>query len=787
MSMASSAIAAYTVTPLAPDFNPGSLPHVVNSALHLPVDVDVAPDNSDYFFVSQLGGLGSDGSDGDDITKAEGRIVLLDRNTGTVDFTTPFLTIGDTNLFDPIPGVPEVGLFSTAFHPDFATNGKFYVSVAVNYPGPAPSLQPRDPRTPPFKLAIREYTAAPNNITAGASFSKTIIEIDQPSFNHNGSWIGFNPLEATQDNHYLYVTLGDGGDQHDPFQYGQDKNHLLGTVIRVDIDNDDFADPDINYAIPSDNPFVGVDGRDEVWAYGLRNPWRAGFDSQTGDLFVGDVGQGTWEEIHYLPGDVAPTDDRNFGWRLREGFVATPSGGIGGRAPDDNVDPIIAYRHGSGDYRGNSVAGGVVYRGPVEEFHGMYIFADSISGNIWGFDVNDIGVFDDDNPADSLVLLNDALAPASGGYVSIVGFAEDEDGNLLIIDHGFDGAGLGGNIYRLDFVLAGDYNDDGVVNSVDYAVWRENLGAPAGALPNDVDGGVIGADQYNTWNANYGQSLPGQENQSAAPEPTTLVLLIGAASLALGRFGRAMKAAVVAAALLAPAQFADAVAVGLVDNFQDGGVAGWGPDFSNVASSAIDAGPDGVGDHALLASTLGSSGRAGSRLTIVNDDQWTGNWTAAGVTAIEFDALNLGAAELALWLGVAGPHAPGSSGTGSVYVSLDTANLGIETGWNRYRIATLAGDFEEATNHSSGTIADALADVAQLRIFHNIEGRASQTTPNNFIGDVVQAEFYIDNIRFVTVPEPGCAILLAIVSFHTLVLSSRVRLHGDPMGPACRE
>lgn len=531
---AAGAMAAYTVTRLSPNFNPGSMPHVVNTALHLPVDVDVAPGNSDYFFVSQLGGVGSDGSDGDDITKADGRIVLLDRNTGSVDFNTPFLAIGDTSLFEGV-AVPEVGLFSTAFHPDFATNGKFYVSVAVNYPGPAPSLLPRDPRTPPFKLAVREYTADPSDIAAGATFSKTIFEVDQPVFNHNGSWIGFNPMETAQGDNYLYVTLGDGGNQHDPYEYGQDKNHLLGSIVRLDIDGDDFAaDPDRNYAIPGDNPFVDADGLDEIWAYGFRNPWRASFDSATGDMYIGDVGQGTWEEIDRIAGDIGPSDDRNFGWRLREGFVATPTGpNVGGRAPADNVNPILAYRHGNGDFQGNSVAGGIVYRGPVEEFQGMYIFADSVSRNIWGIDLDDIDSFDPNNPSDTLVLLNDALAPQDGNYVSVVSFAEDEQGNLLIVDNGYDVGGLGGNIYRLDFVLAGDYNSDGTVDIADYTVWRNHLGAAAGTLPNDLDGGVIGPDQYDTWKANFGKSQPPLATAASVPEAGSLVQLLGVMSLML--------------------------------------------------------------------------------------------------------------------------------------------------------------------------------------------------------------------------------------------------------------
>jgi hypothetical protein len=537
MLFASPAAADFVVTRLTPNFNPGSLPHVNSTALHLPVDVDFAPGNSDYLFISQLGGLGSDATDGDDITKADGRIVLMDRTTGAVNFNSPFLTIGDTNLFDPVFGAPEVGLFSTAFHPDFATNGLFYVSVAVNYPGGPPSLTPRDPRTPPFKVAIREYVANPNNIAAGASLNRTILEIDQPAFNHNGSWLGFNPLEVAEGNNYLYITMGDGGDQHDPQQYGQDLDSLLGTVMRIDIDGDDFAgDPLRNYAIPADNPFVGTAGRDEIWAYGLRNPWRGSFDSLTGDFFVGDVGQGTWEEINYLPFNTPHDGPRNFGWRAREGFVATPTGGVGGPPPADNVDPLIAYRHGSGNFRGNSVAGGVLYRGPIEELYGMYIFADSISGNIWGLHTDNFGAFDPNNPGETLVRLNNIIRPESGSFVSIVSFAEDEFGNLLIVDHGYDGAGLGGHIYRLDFVLAGDNNGDGLVDAADYVIWRDNLGTSGHAryTAGDADGdGDVDQNDYLAWRANFGNVAPQASLRAGGvvPEPSSLLALCSLALL----------------------------------------------------------------------------------------------------------------------------------------------------------------------------------------------------------------------------------------------------------------
>ncbi len=536
--------ADFAITQLTQDGNPGVMPHRIETPLHLPIDVDYAPGNSDYFFVSQLGGVGNDGADGDEITKAEGRIVLFDRNTGLVDYLNPFLVINDTNLFDPIGVAPEVGLFSTAFHPDFANNGKLYVSVAVNYPGPAPDLSPRDPRNPPFKTVVREYTADPNNLAAGATFSQTVLEVDQPSFNHNGSWMGFNPIESANGEHNLYITWGDGGDQHDPFQYSQDNDSWLGTVLRVNVDGDDFAgDPNRNYAVPADNPFVGEAGLDEIWAYGLRNPWRASFDSETGDFYVGDVGQDTWEEINFLPGDIGPDDDRNFGWRDREGFNATPTGGIGGPAPADNVDPIIAIRHlggGVAGYEGNSIAGGIVYRGPVEEFYGKYIFADSVSGNIWAIDLEDIENFDPATPHGTLERLNGIITPENG-FVSIVSFAEDEEGNLLIVDHGFQGANLGGHLYRLDFVssayIDGDFNGSGQVEQGDLDLVLQNWGdfeIPDGWEARSQFSGQMSQAELDlvlqNWGNDDGQPhfITGDGN---VPEPAGLAVLAGAALL----------------------------------------------------------------------------------------------------------------------------------------------------------------------------------------------------------------------------------------------------------------
>jgi glucose/arabinose dehydrogenase len=162
---------------------------------------------------------------------------------------------------------------------------------------------------------------------------------------------------------YLYAGLGDGGSAGDPFGNAQKTDNLLGKILRIDVDS---AEP---YAIPPDNPFGN-----EIWAYGLRNPWRMSFDKETGDLFIGDVGQNIWEEIDYLPADSA--GGTNFGWDYREGAHEYEGSG-----PAEMVDPIAEYNHPEG---GCSVTGGYVYRGSMPEWNGIYLYGDYCTGFIWG-------------------------------------------------------------------------------------------------------------------------------------------------------------------------------------------------------------------------------------------------------------------------------------------------------------------------------------------------------------------------------------------------------------------
>ncbi len=193
----------------------------------------------------------------------------------------PFLNL--TNLVLSVGN--EQGLLGLAFHPDFETNGFFY----VNYT-----------RTPDGDTVVARYAVSADPDVADPDSVQPVMLVEQPSQRHNAGWIGFGPNDG-----YLYIALGDGGGgPFDPGDNAQNLDNLLGNILRVEVDCDDFpGDPDRNYGIPPNNPFVGIDGADEIWAYGLRNPWRCSLDRETGDLYIGDVGQDLWDELNFQPGN----------------------------------------------------------------------------------------------------------------------------------------------------------------------------------------------------------------------------------------------------------------------------------------------------------------------------------------------------------------------------------------------------------------------------------------------------------------------------------------------------
>ena len=322
------------------------------------------------------------------VVEQGGTIRVFDNDASTASMST-FLDISGR-----ISSGGERGLLGLAFHPNYENNGYFYVNYTD---GSGDTIISR------FEVSGTDPDQAdPNSETL-------ILQYDQPYSNHNGGHIAFGP------DGYLYIASGDGGSGGDPENNGQDPSTLLGNILRIDVDGSQNGN---NYAIPGNNPFVGNNQgyREEVYAYGLRNPWRFSFDSNDGRLFAADVGQNQYEEIDLIE------SGNNYGWNIMEGAHCYNS---------SNCDqtgltlPIWEYDHGEGQ----SVTGGYVYRGSaLSELVGLYIYGDFSSGKIWALDVSDT-----DNPSNSELL---------DSSFNISSFGTDADNELYICS--FDG-----NIYSL--------------------------------------------------------------------------------------------------------------------------------------------------------------------------------------------------------------------------------------------------------------------------------------------------------------------------------------------------
>lgn len=240
----------------------------------------------------------------------------------------------------------ERGLLGMAFHPNYTENGTFF----LNYTD----------RNGNTVIARYQVSADPN--VADANSAEIIFTLNQPYPNHNGGHMTFG------DDGYLYVALGDGGLFGDPLSAGQNPETLLGSILRLDVDTE------TGYAIPEDNPFVVGGGAPEVWAYGLRNPWRFSFDRATGDMYIADVGQNQWEEVNFEPADSL--GGLNYGWNAYEATHVYS----GNAANGEVVIPIAEYDHSLG----NSITGGYVYRGEaLPDLQGVYLYGDFGQGRIW--------------------------------------------------------------------------------------------------------------------------------------------------------------------------------------------------------------------------------------------------------------------------------------------------------------------------------------------------------------------------------------------------------------------
>ena len=410
------------------------------------------------------------------VIEKRGRIRII--KDGTL-LPTPFIDL-DAIIGGGTSDNSEQGLLGLAFHPDYDTNGYFYVDYTAN----SDAFGQED-------TIIARYSVDPANPDiADPNSGVQLIRIDQPFSNHNGGWIEFGPNDG-----YLYVAMGDGGSANDPGNRAQTiTNQLLGKILRLDVDADDFPDDDErNYAIPQDNPFVGVAGDDEIWAYGLRNPYRCGFDSVTGDLYIGDVGQDSREEVDFQPFDS--TGGVNYGWRCMEGTTCTGLSGCTCNAPELTL-PVVDYSHFGGGPFVCSVIGGYPYRGcAIEGLQGRYFYADYCSDQVFTLVMVD-GVATDQ------VQVQNMLTPDVGDVDNIVAFGEDALGELYVVDqqdgHIFkivaaDGSNAcpkdcaadcdgNGELNVLDFVCfqnewqaqnpAGDCDDNGAFNILDFVCYQ---------------------------------------------------------------------------------------------------------------------------------------------------------------------------------------------------------------------------------------------------------------------------------------------------------------------------
>ncbi len=366
---------------------------------------------------------------------------------------TPFLNI-DAIVTGGTSQNSEQGLLGLAFHPNYSGTGPGAGEFFVYYTAVAPANA----------NVVAKYTVSANPDVANPAEIGRLFELADFASNHNGGWMGFGPNDG-----YLYIACGDGGSACDPAQNGLNVNAMLGKIHRIDVNNPAFP----FYNIPPTNPFSvnppGVAHRKEVWAYGLRNPWRPSFDRATGDLWVADVGQNVEEEINFQPASL--TTVRNYGWDCREGNVCSSSSpsncgvthcGAGCTEPLGSIVPFTNPIHVYPHTQGCSITGGYVYRGcAIPDLQGTYFFADFCFSTIWSLKYNGTTVTNFTNRTAE-------LAPGGGMSINaITSFGEDAFGEMYICDQS-EGAG---EIYKIvpEVAVAPDCNANNRRDACDIA------------------------------------------------------------------------------------------------------------------------------------------------------------------------------------------------------------------------------------------------------------------------------------------------------------------------------
>jgi glucose/arabinose dehydrogenase len=367
----------------------------VANGLTRPIYVTAPPGDTGRLFVVEQRGSGG--------VAGQAQIKILNLATGTIN-ATPFLTI------NPVATGGEQGVLSLAFDPNYGTNRRFFV-FSINTA---------------WASVITRYTASEANPDIANPAGSVILTQSHEGEGHNGGWMGFGP------DGFLYIALGDGGPWFDPNGYGQNLGVLFGKILRLDASG-------AMYSIPATNPFAGsTTNRPEIWAYGLRNPWRNSFDRVTGDLWVADVGQDLWEEVNVQPRPVSPPfAAANFGWRCYEAnAVQNATVGPGGAlcsSLSGFTFPIHTYDHSLGC----SITGGYVYRGRAMPYlRGKYFFADFCSSRIWSLEYAG-------GTAQHVTDRTAELARPGFTIDQIVSFGEDGNGEIYICDFG------GGEVHRI--------------------------------------------------------------------------------------------------------------------------------------------------------------------------------------------------------------------------------------------------------------------------------------------------------------------------------------------------
>ena len=349
-----------------------------NLSFDNPVDLQHAGDGTNRIFVVSQKGL-----------------IYVFKNNPSVKSAKIFLDIRNKVKYGT-----ELGLLGLAFHPDYKNNGYFYVNYTAS---------------DPLRSVIGRYSVSSKNRNVANKKSELILfQTNQPYSNHNGGQLAFGPDD------YLYIALGDGGSDGDPHNNGQSKSSFLGKILRIDVN---CTSGNKNYCIPPENPFAGNSQgyKEEIYAYGLRNPWRFSFDPVTGWMWAGDVGQNSWEEIDIIE------KGKNYGWRIMEGnHCYNPSSDC-----DTSGLTLPIWEYGHNDHGNCSITGGYVYRGSqFPELYGKYIYGDYCSGSVWTLS------YDGTNTATNKLLLT--------ADIEISSFGIDRDNEMYICD-------LNGKVYKLAY------------------------------------------------------------------------------------------------------------------------------------------------------------------------------------------------------------------------------------------------------------------------------------------------------------------------------------------------